>query len=127
MKANELRIGNWVDLRGSYLQVFSINNTSTATHSKIELDLDSVTLDKHVKWVNISCIEPIPLTEEILLSCGFLNWNGYFSKGNIKYENGNIILKFYSDDAYIIKGIKYLHQLQNLYYALTGGDLEIEL
>lgn len=72
-------------------------------------------------------IKPIELTEEILLKSGFLNWNGYYSKGDIKYEEENIILNFWSDNSYVIKGIKHLNQLQNLFWCLCGEELKINL
>ena len=80
-------------------------------------------------------IEPIPLTEEILLKCGF-------EKGYIMYfiricETRCYLRPSYRGGYYYgicpyielrdCKTIQYLHQLQNLYFALTGKELEIKL
>ena len=72
-------------------------------------------------------IEPIPLTEEWLLKFGFeknKNSDLYFRLNNYEYfiENG-IIDNGYSRMNEI--SVKYVHQLQNLYFALTGKELEI--
>ena len=87
----------------------------------------------------IEAFQPIPLTEEIILKCSFSMKYGtdpqeqnalkVFSLKNLE------ILKFELDKFFFFstgKGlihtnIKYLHQLQNLYFALTGQELEINL
>lgn len=81
-------------------------------------------------------IHPIPLTPEILLACGFgydrsneywtfyslpNNWHigeSCHNEPSAGVEKG----KFYWGENY--KEIKSLHQLQNLYFALTGSELE---
>ncbi len=85
----------------------------------------------------INC-SPIPLTEDLLAKCGFrskykscnTDWNiGSFTinqKSN-EDDDGNTIPQeqvFYFDYTY---EIKYLHQLQNLCYCLTGTELEVKL
>ena len=56
--------------------------------------------------------EPIPLTEECLLRFGFE------SKNPVLFTNSDGD-SFYLDDT----KIKHVHQLQNLYFALTGEEL----
>jgi hypothetical protein len=113
MKANEMRIGNWYDENGATKQV----NPNT---------IEAV-------WVaeRIWC-KPIPLTEEWLLKFGF------------KYDTDNDklckslhidILSFRASEGHmclqsqgyrtLYKHIKYVHQLQNLYFALTGEEITI--
>lgn len=75
--------------------------------------------------------EPVPLTEEILLKCG--SWdiaNGLICY-SLVYDEVLCSWLFY---VYSIEGrrincglINYLHQLQNLYFALTQEELEISL
>jgi hypothetical protein len=82
---------------------------------------------------------PIPLTEEWLLKFGFIkmykadNKNGYglYSGEDIYpfiaielYHDGII---FINNGSRRIEHIKYVHQLQNLYFALTGEELNIQL
>jgi len=74
--------------------------------------------------------EPIPLTEEWLVKFGFeCNFNNPNKWLQIA-ENGEE-LEIYSDwlgeqCLYDRVSIKYVHQLQNLYFALTGNELTIK-
>lgn len=77
---------------------------------------------------NYSDFEGIPLTEEIILKCGFefekiVGWyikDGieiFFNKKG-RYFKGNYPIKIH---------IRYVHQLQNIFYALTGQELEVKI
>jgi len=79
-------------------------------------------------------IEPIPLTEEWLIKLGF---------ENIKLKTGNFwtnkvieLRKGYKRNGYpfhlrhyhymSLKGLYFVHELQNLHFALTGVELELK-
>ncbi len=68
-------------------------------------------------------IEPIPLTEKWLLDFGFKKFGkDTFYLGKVKIHHrkrGFVIAKRYAD-------INYVHQLQNLYFALTKKELTIK-
>lgn len=76
---------------------------------------------------NYTFFEPIPLTEEWFNNYGLLKTNG------ISFLLGCYEIIRSKDDMYwcvILKGgviarLKYIHQLQNLYYALTGEELKL--
>jgi hypothetical protein len=82
-----------------------------------------------VNWYRIGeCIEfiewfePIPLTEEWLLKFEFKRFSKDFSKKGIiihTRKRGYVLRKSVPD-------ILYVHQLQNLYFALTGQELEFK-
>lgn len=89
---------------------------------------------------SLDYIMPIPLTEELLLKCGFETEHYGFSNVNIELSYGCFLCGGISQDydvglfvstngaEYAVSNeIKYLHQLQNIYYALTGKELEIIL
>jgi len=117
MKNTYLRIGNYVYVESEkqVAKVQSILNdciyTNWGTHS-------------------IPFCEPIPLTEDWLLRFG---WKRYGIFTNQLYITNGIITLVSSKDFCIdmeiegqllpINHIKYIHQLQNLYYALTGAEL----
>jgi hypothetical protein len=106
MKANELRIGNYILLQGvtKPTQVWIIDTTEQSTRTKAS---------------------PIQLTEEWLLKFGF-GWK------NFAFRNGTFTVRF-QKEFYVylsIEGVRpiqikldYVHQLQNLYFALTGEEL----
>ena len=126
MDARELRIGN----------LFIDNKTKTII-SVIGLTEEIITFSGHFK--NDWQAEPIPLTEEWLLKFGFESYNQKSYKLNIILDNKDTFLVFYShsggnimmsindpkNDYNLIREIKHVHQLQNLYFALTGEELEI--
>jgi len=136
MKANELRIGNLVKLLDR--TVFTI--------SSIEQKGFTVQNKEETTWIEAEEFEPIPLTEEWLLKFGFEKIitdteDAYGIDYNL--EVPDICYISYSDDfscsiygsEYASKNsigaipnwnsIKYVHGLQNLYFALTGEELTI--
>lgn len=123
MKANELRIGNWIMLLDKTTQVDVV-------------DYNQV-IETEYGLVNLKNVKPIPLTEEWLLNFGFETYTTEKSK---VYKLGNFMV------IYVLKGrfagnkylkafnisfsefghIKHVHTLQNLYFALTGEELQIK-
>ena len=128
MKANELRIGNWVSF-DEYCKVDYIGENLFWCVDKGGASYKST-------WAEI---EPIPLTPEILEKAGF----SLYSKHSYwNYRTGNnFFLSMWALDEQVAgfekKGVfywgdgflevHYLHQLQNLYFCLTGEELNIQL
>lgn len=129
MKTSELRIGNLVELRGTHYQISSIHGDKT-----IRLKCDD---ENHENYSHGSigcyhikeCIE-IPLTEEWLLKFGFeKNNNNQFI-----LMTGSVDILFNKDlNGWTCDGINFsinmtehVHQLQNLYFALTSEELKIK-
>jgi hypothetical protein len=116
MEARELRIGNLVRAK-------SPEKTEWVESHKISAyTLYSMVYPRATDFVKPD-IEPIQLSEEWLLKFGFCKFKNYndFSKGGIIIhgrKRGFVLRKSVPD-------IKYVHQLQNLYFALTGEELEI--
>jgi len=109
MKASELRIGNYIEVNGEIRQVTSGIIVTIDTISKPDT-------------------KPIPLTEEWLLKFGFDEKGIGYAKGFIylwHYDDG-IFLELVSDSNSHNTPLKYVHQLQNLYFALTGEELTIK-
>jgi hypothetical protein len=112
IQANELRQDNWVLKLG--------------TPSKFDfyVEDDRTYLDE---------FEPIPLTPEILEKCGFDKGMGIDHKFQglrlrLWKNNDWILLNTNGCDLYPrMPTIKYLHQLQNLYFALTGKELQVNI
>lgn len=136
MHAIELRVGNLVLYRDKIFEILSIGNTSSATYNSFYVDLDSDILDEHYKGIDIEEINPIQLTEEWLLKLGFTKkidsetltvfWIGHNKLTHdylfeVKYIEGYPF--FYRNGTH---AIHHVHQLQNLYYALTNQELTIK-
>lgn len=113
MKANELRIGN-------YYKWYAEGNEYI-----YQVDAKDFTSD------NIKNFDPIPLTEEWLLKFGFKSnpYNDTYYLENIYFEGCKLVFEcnktrgfteLWSDKFPLVE---YVHQLQNLYFALTGEEL----
>lgn len=143
MKALDLRIGNYVSFLETGTDIKTMEEVSFR-HNLIvtrikDTNFCQVSIGYKLKqedWaVNIGAIEPIPLTEEWLLKFGFdKTGEDDFDKtfGDIKQISirktklftSNKLGVYYNSTRITI--IKYVHQLQNLYFALTGEELKIK-
>ncbi len=78
--------------------------------------------------------EPLPITKEWLLKFGFNDkiWGGWLSikindEMSLAYYEGFQGISFATSAIHgESEHIKYVHQLQNLYFALTGQELTIQ-
>lgn len=64
-------------------------------------------------------LQPIPLTPEILEKCGLLEGGKFAPNEYFSLQDGCL----YLEQEYTCVDIKYLHQLQNVFFALTGEEL----
>jgi hypothetical protein len=119
MEAKELRIGNYVNI--------GLKSSDLIT------DYDAITasglMDLQVNKERSSFIyEPISLTQEWLLKFGFVldldsHRTTYLSKHKITtYMQDGI---FWCDILWDCLELKHVHQLQNLYFALTNEELKL--
>ncbi len=130
MKANELRIGNYVNHNSETIQIQSIISTISA----VNMIFYEISGDRNSE-IGLENIQPIPLTEEWLLKFGFkesnaTGYNGCYNVGLGYYvqfmANAVTLFKETDDNKLILlTGFEYVHQLQNLYFALTGEELTI--
>lgn len=135
INANELRIGNWVNFMGDPMFISSVDQggvtfwmiNSFQVNKKTGCTLKTGAMD----------FMPIPLTPEILLACGFKNIQGdYWMKDNdlmIAEDSGWWWTNSWEPDGEFgfdalatYREIESLHQLQNLYFCLTGSELQYQ-
>jgi len=126
MKVEELRIGNWVNLgidRDGAIKLIS--------EKSVVIKLPTSTLRT---TFDDDGIEPIELNEEWLLKFGFTDEKlenehykiviSYYDGWHFSYEEKE---KYGCADVYLYPAsISYVHQLQNLYFALTDKELKIK-
>ena len=132
MKAIELRLKNYVFDTGVLAIVTCIEEDRLSTNRG------------KLPYSFYDEIEPVPLTEEWLLKFGFKkriefgmvvcdSWQGL----NYWFINNKDCFTLRGDPIYGLsyqggikpypeKNIKFVHQLQNLYFDLTGNELEIK-
>lgn len=123
IKANELRVGNWVYDNGKGVFDRTMGNRRVSHELIYSLACG-----------NTGYIQPITITPEILETIGFKTHPAVpVWQLMLPDYNGDIMFfgtecKFVTDgEKTTLPHIKYLHQLQNLYFALTGEELEINL
>ena len=116
LSATELRIGNLVGIASSLN--FSIGKVTLISNNRILLE--NKISNKNHKFI------PVELTEELLLRLGFEKDN------ELNFVKFSFKVHFWSRYNSYMYGwiggnieLKYVHQLQNLYFALTGEELTI--
>lgn len=123
MEANELRIGNLINVISTN-KVFESFITDAKGYDLIRCE------EKDFNYWNY---EPIPLSEKWLSDFGFIqtneseevewyNLNGF--EIAIHEEHGDVYFVY---QHMVLRHIVHVHQLQNLYFALTGEELKTDL
>jgi hypothetical protein len=126
MKANELRIGN------------IIRNSPDDGKVVLAIEMDVHSLQYYVVFEDgtfcpIESIEPIPITTEWLLNLGGIDTQYEIT---IKCKRKRIVFEWssrvvHNNDRFGWRSTKFthiksVHQLQNLYFALTNEELTIK-
>lgn len=134
LKPEELRIGNIVlSKEGDYIRILAMfdksvrNEIYTISNEKFKYEEDDT--------------DGIPLTPEILEKCGFIDRSGTIANrmsfGLTLFDSQEFC--WYIQDGFMryqskgmgfttsLTHIKFLHQLQNLYFALTGNELIVNI
>lgn len=119
MKVTELRVGNW------YMSV--------KFKAPVKCDLSDfydlcAQADGALDYPPIDrMFEPIPLTHEWLIKFGFKKTGMSYVTDIfvvLKWTDGNLMSPYQDRHGYRNQ-IQFVHQLQNLYFALTGEELKI--
>ena len=145
MKATDLRIGNYVIFKS--IQMVTLNQNGKYENYEEPHQLHQIQISSNdFEYIEKGQSEyrPIPLTEEWLLKFGFVqSSNNLGNTFHILKKDGVIVMltiehwtntdinsKYHNHwhCEYLLNGhkLQYLHQLQNLYFALTGEELTIK-
>lgn len=127
---NDLRIGNMVDYEKTTHIIDELEWNACTTYWWKDADQS----DPYLTFY--SEINPIPLAPELLAKAGFIKQGAEYSEW---FTNESLLIEFIPDgviharlaisdeSSYWIRRIKYLHELQNLYYAINSNELQINL
>jgi hypothetical protein len=125
MEAQELRLGNYVNCPKDGQNPFRIDLFDYVSNGigKFGMIYDKNT---HPLTWYLQDLKPIPLTEDWLLKFGWKHKKDFYLEINgftIMFESTGNILSCFLEGIGI--DILYIHQLQNLYFALTNEELII--
>ena len=143
MKANELRIGNYIASSGNpkNKETWVIGKVHYISSLNAKFEQIEVETEEEFTWFFKDSYFGIPLTEEWLLKFGFekvdvneqyeisCSINERKSVINVSIEDEVVIdVHTYNPKdkygAWLNTPNKHVHQLQNLYHALTGEELK---
>jgi hypothetical protein len=144
MKATELRLGNLINLGGNMLNTYQTYKPVVVTIPLLKAISEE---NEERPDAVMSVYQPIELTEEWLLKFGFEKYEWCEKCAFIKFHGKHLMIRYYRDEWHVTettvckdihghytKGhkeiipsslLKYVHQLQNFYFALTGEELTI--
>ena len=120
MKPEELRIGNYINSENGEGRITCIEET------RVSVDNDKL------PYTPLDYINPILLTGEWLIKFGFEKYDYDYKIGDFRIRNVRTLSGIQTDKfeylpfAIVVK-IEYVHQLQNLYFALINNDLKIKI
>ena len=151
MKATELRIGNLITITENEKEAL-FNSLNVVLESDI-LEVSKIDKDELILIIQdindgseeiefyYENVKPIPITEEWLLKFGFEKEADFFSKeinligvitsmdlvipGTL-WDHDTYIMKYTLHRTELLKHFKYIHELQNFYFALINQELEIK-
>lgn len=111
VKATELRIGNWV-----------LSKETNPAHYHTITCNDMGDFFESIR----DSLDPIPLTLEISEECRKVQPD-ICESFHLWLRNDGVYLEQYSEGIVRLPHIKYLHQVQNLFHALSGKELNVQL
>jgi len=112
IEANEVRLGNWlIEVPDKWVQV---------------QDLIQTEFSYLLNGLDLELFRPIPITPAFLLKAGFKKQQDCWHRGTFVIRDFLEELFFHPNGAITGQHIEQVHELQNLYYAITKEELIIE-
>lgn len=121
MEARELRVGNYVNDKYGNICTVEWLSKQSLTVNKINFP------KKYFIEYSLNKIQPIPLTEEILLKCNIERWINETFEIRKNLDDTFTIYAWSNGISIFICHLKYLHSFQNIYPFLTNEELTINL
>lgn len=118
--SRELRLGNFVWIHGAVDDVAQLVRNTHSGYQEV---------NNYPYGEKFNVLHPIPLDEHWLLSFGFTKANeqyfDFYSPSRGKHRMGIKDFKWMPNNHMTID-LKYVHQLQNLFFAVYGEELELK-
>jgi hypothetical protein len=124
MQGSELRIGNWVEVAEIQTVILVVSDTLFQVQGNMVTNRPNQ-------------LDPIRLTPELLEKCDFTKGEpiskGYYIPYSSNQYSNFIINYCPSNNSFWLNGyvydvkIEFLHHLQNIYHALIGQELQVNL
>ena len=138
IQAHELMINNWVYHKSFPNELYKVRSVSADRIHPIELIEHCTDNTIYAVQCELDDLLPIPLTPEILFACGFTTDENKVEYGiglpigegadlfieDEEHPSMSCGIKSFPKNFNYFKDIKYLHQLQNLYHALTQSEIK---
>ncbi len=124
---NELRLNNLINC------IYHDDDDNKTSCIGRVMCIDDTGLGEWVIWVDSEAkaeeydsFEPISLTEEWLLKFGIQGWFGN-NRFQIQRTTDKLfeVIAWKNGISFWLCHLEYVHQLQNLYFALTGEELNV--
>lgn len=134
IQSNDLRRGNWVAIP----ELVIISKIDVIGEKKICINADPEKLGRKSNDFWLESLEGIKLFRKLLADLGFTyqeitegdqTWDEYYLQTEFftfSFKSDGTTFDMETGAGWVV-GIRYLHQLQNLYYSIVGKELECDL
>lgn len=144
MKASELRLGNYIQVNNGS-NYTGIGTVATMSNTGEENDVAYYDNNGLYEYTDLRLFQPVPLTEEWLIKFGFEAYSTHVNYIELQIKSNkpsnHVVIRYglqrdyfnifnhsecdFTEMQYLTE-VKFVHQLQNLYFALTGEELTIK-
>lgn len=131
MKNQEIKFGNLIKIKDEICRIIEIRESYVYGESATKILVSNIRTAKPIKITN-NILQKIKnkKQEEFILGDNIITYLSFPNKKKeiftAEINKNEVYISFQNITNNLIK-IKYLHELQNLYYCITKQELEIDL
>lgn len=131
MKIQEIKFGNLIKIKDEICRIIEIRESYVWGESATKILVSNIRTAKPIKITN-NILQKIKnkKQEEFILGDNIITYLSFLNKKKeiftAEINKNEVYISFQNITNNFIK-IKYLHELQNLYYCITKEELEIDL
>lgn len=131
MKIQEIKFGNLIKIKDEICRIIEIRESYVYGESATKILVSNIRTAKPIKITN-NILQKIKnkKQEEFILGDNIITYLSFPNKKKeiftAEINKNEVYISFQNINNSLIK-IKYLHELQNLYYCITKQELEINL